>query len=245
MQMPSALPVPVHASAPTRALGAEGAAPTAARLEAVFLRALAAARSQWLAALATEPAGPARQLRAYVRSVCDHAAALAHPARHPARHPLYWRALTQALLHPDYQATWCDFVAEGCAADSVDHDLSLRCRAAAEGLWLRHAAMTAALPTALSTALPTAWPLPLPPAAGCEEDARRLPAARKGRTRRTPARHQGPEALQAAQATHAAMARAQRDYLLCLCAPACHCTVASHPPATAPATQRPAQAASH
>ncbi|RYF23881.1 MAG: hypothetical protein EOO33_13060, partial [Comamonadaceae bacterium] len=91
-----------------------------ARLDSLFVRALGSMRAQWLQALATEPPVPARHLRAYVRSVCDQAL---QPRTRPS-------SLLQLLVRPQYQAIWCDFVAEACAGDSVDHDLSMQCRAA-------------------------------------------------------------------------------------------------------------------
>ncbi|RYF63254.1 MAG: hypothetical protein EOO29_44485 [Comamonadaceae bacterium] len=75
-------------------------------------------------------------MRAYVRSVCDYA--LQHPRARA-------RAL-QLLMQPCYQTIWHDFVAEACAQDTADHDLSQHCRAAVEGLWLRGARSHSAAP---------------------------------------------------------------------------------------------------
>ena len=107
-----------------------------ARLDAVFERLIRAFRAEWLSALATEAPGPARHVRAYVRSVCD--CALQHPRARA-------RAL-QLLMQPCYQTIWRDFAAEACAQDTADHDLSQRCRAAVEGLWLRWARSHSAAP---------------------------------------------------------------------------------------------------
>lgn len=139
-------PAPASASAPLRH----------ARLDAVFTQALGAMRAQWLQALATEPAGPARQVRAYVRTLCGQ-----------ALQPRPRRLLLQVLMQPQYQTVWCDFVAEGCAGDTVDHDLSMQCRAAVEGLWFRQATLHQGMgrepdaPHALRAAQPSAARPPL------------------------------------------------------------------------------------
>jgi len=101
-----------------------------ARLDAIFEQIVRAFRGDVLRALETEPAGPARLLRAYLRSVCDHALRQGRAQS---------RAL-QLLMQPQYEGIWRDFVAEACACDTVDADLSQQCRAAVEALWLRHAA---------------------------------------------------------------------------------------------------------
>lgn len=101
-----------------------------ARLDAMFERLVRAFRGDVLRALETEPEGPARLLRAYLRSVCDHTLRQGRAQS---------RAL-QLLMQPQYEDIWRDFVAEACAGDTVDADLSQQCRAAVEALWLRHAA---------------------------------------------------------------------------------------------------------
>ncbi|WP_311221100.1 MULTISPECIES: hypothetical protein [unclassified Acidovorax] len=97
-----------------------------ARLDAVFERLIRAFRAKWLSALATEAPGPARHVRAYVRSVCD--CALQHSGAQ--------ELALQLLMQPCYQTIWHDFVAEACAQYTADHDPSQHCRAAVEGLVL-------------------------------------------------------------------------------------------------------------
>lgn len=101
-----------------------------ARLDLLFERLVRAFRADLLRALQGEPAGPARCLRAYLRSVCDHAL---RPDRRQAR-------ALQLLMQPPYETIWRDFVAEALAGDTVDGDLAQQCRAAAEALWLRRTA---------------------------------------------------------------------------------------------------------
>lgn len=97
-----------------------------ARADRAFELLVRAFRHDLLRALAEEPAGPARHVRAYLRSVCDDA----------LRHPRAGRNAARLLLLPAYQQVWLDFVDEACAGDGVNGGLSRRCRSAAEGLWL-------------------------------------------------------------------------------------------------------------
>lgn len=78
-------------------------------------------------ALAAEPRGPARHLRAYVRAMGASMAALQRHQR---------RALASVLGDPQYAAIWSDFVDEMCATDSVDFAMHGMCRDAIEGFRL-------------------------------------------------------------------------------------------------------------
>lgn len=127
----------VPVSTALRAVAAERALPGAcsasreARLDALFEQLVRAFRADLMSALVHEPAGPARHLRAYLRRVCDALVRLA---------PRRQRLALLLLTRPRYHDIWCDFVAEACAGDTFDHDLSHRCRAAVDALWLRQAA---------------------------------------------------------------------------------------------------------
>ncbi|GKS85100.1 hypothetical protein AVMA1855_13130 [Acidovorax sp. SUPP1855] len=78
-------------------------------------------------ALAAEPCGPARHLRAYLRAMGASLAALRSHQR---------RAVAAVLGDPRYAAIWSDFVEEMCATDSVDLATHRVCRYAIEGLRL-------------------------------------------------------------------------------------------------------------
>ncbi len=109
----------VHGAAPARA--------TEAR-DAVFERLLAGFREGLLVALHSEPDGPARHLRAYVRSIQGNAQSrLARPGR-------------GALLlgRPPYRMIWSEFAEELCAGDAFDPAQSVAVRHAAEALWYKH-----------------------------------------------------------------------------------------------------------
>ena len=100
-----------------------------ARLDALFERTVRAFRQAMVVALATEPPGAARHLRAYLRCLCDN-------ARHQ---PKGQRAAAALMAHGRYQAIWTDFIGEACAYDACDVPLSLHCRAAAQALWVQQA----------------------------------------------------------------------------------------------------------
>ncbi len=78
-------------------------------------------------ALAVEPCGPARHLRAYLRAMGASLAALRGHQR---------RAVAAVLGDARYSGIWSDFVEEMCAADSVDFATHRVCRYAIEGLRL-------------------------------------------------------------------------------------------------------------
>ena len=100
-----------------------------ARLEHVFVLLLRAFRSAMLIALEDEPPGPARHVRAYVRTVCEYTQRL------PRAHA---RALN-LLQIAAHKEIWDEFVDEACANDEVAIELSVHCRSTVERLWLLHA----------------------------------------------------------------------------------------------------------
>jgi hypothetical protein len=100
-----------------------------AALDAVFEHLLAGFREGLLLVLQSEPDGPARHLRAYVRSIQGHAL---HPVARPGRWAL-------VFCRPRYRAIWSEFAQELCAGDAFDPAQSAAVRHAAEALWYNHA----------------------------------------------------------------------------------------------------------
>ncbi|WP_156372079.1 hypothetical protein [Acidovorax sp. Leaf78] len=111
------------------------AAAPARATDAVFEDFLSDFRVHFDESLATEPAGAAQHIRAYVRALCGSVMA---DGGHQANHA---RA---ALQHPEYLAMWSEFIDELFAQDTVEPQVMLVCRYATGGLWyallLGHAA---------------------------------------------------------------------------------------------------------
>ncbi len=123
--------MPARAAADARCLAC-GALRQFPVRDTVFERLVARFRGDLLAALHSEPDGPARHLRAYVRSIQAQALhAPAHPGR-PARGALL-------LGSPPYRMIWSEFAEEVCAGDAFDPARSAAVRHAAEALWYKHA----------------------------------------------------------------------------------------------------------
>lgn len=85
-----------------------------ARLDKLFERLLQAYRQTLLDAIACEPTGPARHLRAHINGLAEVVVARSSGL------PL----AAKLLQHARYQRIWQDFVAEACASDSDDHGLA-------------------------------------------------------------------------------------------------------------------------
>lgn len=100
----------------------------AARLEWIFELVILKFREDLLRALAEEPPGRARHLRAYVRCVCEHALSRQRGQKTAA----------QLLTRARFQNIWLDFVDEVCAGDQVPEDIAQQCRAMVEDLWVIH-----------------------------------------------------------------------------------------------------------
>lgn len=100
----------------------------AVRLETIFELVILKFREDLLQALAEEPPGPARHLRAYVRCVCEHALSRQRGQKTAA----------QLLTRARFQNIWFDFVDAACADDLVSEDIALQCRAIVEDLWVIH-----------------------------------------------------------------------------------------------------------
>jgi AcrR family transcriptional regulator len=95
-------------------------------LDALFDQLFASFVAQYELALAQEPAGPARRMRAYVKASRRNALDVAHSGR---------ATVLLALGDEQYQARWSRFLDETLAPDTLDGATLLACRLAADGLW--------------------------------------------------------------------------------------------------------------
>lgn len=95
-------------------------------LDALFDQLFGGFVLQFEGALAQEPDGPARRIRAYVKASRANALDVARTGR---------ATVLLALADPAYQARWSRFLQEACAADTLDAGTQLACRLAADGLW--------------------------------------------------------------------------------------------------------------
>ncbi|MDA8453661.1 hypothetical protein M4R22_02680 [Acidovorax sp. GBBC 3334] len=84
------------------------------RLDGVFEKLLRAYRQALLDAIAREPEGPARHLRAHINGLAAVVVARGHGVSFAAR----------LLQHARYQRVWQDFIGEACANDPEDHGLA-------------------------------------------------------------------------------------------------------------------------
>ncbi len=95
-------------------------------LDALFDQLFAGFVAQYELALAQEPAGPARRMRAYIKASRANALDVARTGR---------ATVLLALGDEQYQARWSRFLNEALSADTLDAGTLLACRLAADGLW--------------------------------------------------------------------------------------------------------------
>jgi hypothetical protein len=100
-----------------------------ATIDKIFDRMILTFRTRLHDALRSEPDGPTRYLRAYIRCVC---AQIADPSGDAA-------IVIRILAKPEYRKVWTDFVDEVCASDTSNTTQSKNCRRAVEHLWDCHA----------------------------------------------------------------------------------------------------------
>jgi len=95
-------------------------------LDALFDQLFAGFVAQYELALAQEPTGPARHVRAYIRASRANALDVARTGR---------ATVLLALGDAQYQARWSRFLNETLSTDTLDAATLLACRLAADGLW--------------------------------------------------------------------------------------------------------------
>lgn len=95
-------------------------------LDALFDQLFAGFVAQYELALAQEPAGPARRIRAYIKASRSNALDVARTGR---------ATVLLAMGDEQYQERWSRFLHEAGEADTLDSATRLACRLAADGLW--------------------------------------------------------------------------------------------------------------
>lgn len=92
----------------------------------LFEAVVAQFRDLLLAALAAEPPGPARRIRAYIRASATGAMALGASDMHRLR---------RLFQDPEFRGIWSEFADEACAGDTLDDCAMRACRHTLAGLW--------------------------------------------------------------------------------------------------------------
>lgn len=95
-------------------------------LDALFEQLFTGFVAQYDEALAQEPPGPARNIRAYVKASRRNALDVARTGR---------ATVLLAMADEQYQARWSRFLHQACSADTLEPGTLLACRLAADGLW--------------------------------------------------------------------------------------------------------------